>query len=145
MSLAPTTKSWWYHYLSSFRPHHFPLTYQAACRANGWPLDKATLVSSVTSYRSADEVTERPAQVGTSLQKNPYALFVSIEARTCWILPPPPPNWWYRDATYQASILKAHHGTRNAWSSSAKTPGIYFLDVEFFFFFFFFFQIQTVY
>jgi len=31
---------------------------QAACRKNGWPLDRSTLYTSVTKYRTPDEVTE---------------------------------------------------------------------------------------
>ncbi|KAG8146106.1 hypothetical protein E2320_012501 [Naja naja] len=35
---------------------------QATCRKNGWPLDRSTLYTQVTKYRTADEVTERPGQ-----------------------------------------------------------------------------------
>ena len=31
---------------------------QAACRKNGWPLDRSTLYTSVTKYRTPDEVAE---------------------------------------------------------------------------------------
>ena len=42
---------------------HIPESYltalvQAACRKNGWPLDRSTLYTSVTKYRTPDEVTE---------------------------------------------------------------------------------------
>uniref|UniRef100_A0A8C4TE89 Dynein axonemal heavy chain 10 n=1 Tax=Erpetoichthys calabaricus TaxID=27687 RepID=A0A8C4TE89_ERPCA len=46
---------------------HIPESYltalvQATCRKNGWPLDRSTLYTQVTSYRTAEEVTERPTQ-----------------------------------------------------------------------------------
>ncbi|XP_025020180.1 dynein heavy chain 10, axonemal, partial [Python bivittatus] len=46
---------------------HIPESYltalvQATCRKNGWPLDRSTLYTQVTKYRTADEVTERPGQ-----------------------------------------------------------------------------------
>ncbi|XP_017580699.2 dynein heavy chain 10, axonemal [Pygocentrus nattereri] len=46
---------------------HIPESYltalvQATCRRNGWPLDRSTLYTHVTQYRSEDEVTERPGQ-----------------------------------------------------------------------------------
>ncbi|TPX31992.1 hypothetical protein SmJEL517_g04802 [Synchytrium microbalum] len=44
---------------------HVPEAYitalvQTTCRKNGWPLDRSTLYTQVTSYASASEVTERP-------------------------------------------------------------------------------------
>ncbi|XP_053327864.1 dynein axonemal heavy chain 10 [Spea bombifrons] len=46
---------------------HIPESYltalvQATCRKNGWPLDRSTLYTQVTTFRAADEVTERPGQ-----------------------------------------------------------------------------------
>ncbi|XP_066546047.1 dynein axonemal heavy chain 10 [Amia ocellicauda] len=46
---------------------HIPESYltalvQATCRKNGWPLDRSTLYTEVTRYRSEEEVTERPGQ-----------------------------------------------------------------------------------
>uniref|UniRef100_W5K6M6 Dynein axonemal heavy chain 10 n=1 Tax=Astyanax mexicanus TaxID=7994 RepID=W5K6M6_ASTMX len=46
---------------------HIPESYltalvQATCRRNGWPLDRSTLYTHVTHYRSEDEVTEKPGQ-----------------------------------------------------------------------------------
>uniref|UniRef100_A0A803TD88 Dynein axonemal heavy chain 10 n=1 Tax=Anolis carolinensis TaxID=28377 RepID=A0A803TD88_ANOCA len=46
---------------------HIPESYltalvQATCRKNGWPLDRSTLYTQVTKYRTAEEVTERPGQ-----------------------------------------------------------------------------------
>lgn len=43
---------------------HIPESYltalvQATCRKNGWPLDRSTLYTTVTKYRTAEEVTER--------------------------------------------------------------------------------------
>ena len=43
---------------------HIPESYltalvQATCRKNGWPLDKSTLYTNVTTYMTPDEVTER--------------------------------------------------------------------------------------
>ena len=43
---------------------HIPESYltalvQATCRKNGWPLDKSTLYTNVTTYATADDVTER--------------------------------------------------------------------------------------
>ena len=32
---------------------------QATCRKNSWPLDKSTLFTTVTHYKSADDVVER--------------------------------------------------------------------------------------
>lgn len=42
---------------------HIPESYltalvQAACRKNGWPLDRSTLYTSVTKYKTPDQVTE---------------------------------------------------------------------------------------
>ncbi|XP_076363131.1 dynein heavy chain at 89D isoform X2 [Tachypleus tridentatus] len=44
---------------------HIPESYltalvQAACRKNGWPLDRSTLYSSVTSFQTESDVTDRP-------------------------------------------------------------------------------------
>lgn len=44
---------------------HIPESYitalvQATCRKNGWPLDRSTLYTSVTKYRTPKEITERP-------------------------------------------------------------------------------------
>lgn len=52
---------------------HIPESYltalvQATCRKNGWPLDRSTLYTQVTKYRTVDEVTERPGQ-GRTLVK----------------------------------------------------------------------------
>ncbi|KAJ8266677.1 hypothetical protein GJAV_G00133350 [Gymnothorax javanicus] len=46
---------------------HIPESYltalvQATCRKNGWPLDRSTLYTQVTQYRTADEVQEKPEQ-----------------------------------------------------------------------------------
>ncbi|XP_073442216.1 dynein axonemal heavy chain 10 [Dendrobates tinctorius] len=46
---------------------HIPESYltalvQATCRKNGWPLDRSTLYTQVTKYRTTEEVTERPGQ-----------------------------------------------------------------------------------
>jgi dynein heavy chain len=46
---------------------HIPESYltalvQATCRKNGWPLDKSTLYTSVTTYPNPDDVTERAHQ-----------------------------------------------------------------------------------
>nr|DBA23158.1 TPA: hypothetical protein GDO54_014099 [Pyxicephalus adspersus] len=46
---------------------HIPESYltalvQATCRKNGWPLDRSTLYTQVTKFRTAEEVTERPGQ-----------------------------------------------------------------------------------
>lgn len=46
---------------------HIPESYltalvQATCRRNGWPLDRSTLFTQVTSFQDADEVTERAGQ-----------------------------------------------------------------------------------
>ncbi|KAE8635010.1 hypothetical protein XENTR_v10002490 [Xenopus tropicalis] len=46
---------------------HIPESYltalvQATCRKNGWPLDRSTLYTQVTSFRTPEEVTERPGQ-----------------------------------------------------------------------------------
>ncbi|XP_055020703.1 dynein axonemal heavy chain 10 [Boleophthalmus pectinirostris] len=46
---------------------HIPESYltalvQTACRRNGWPLDRSTLYTQVTQYRSEDEVPDRPSQ-----------------------------------------------------------------------------------
>ncbi|XP_013399815.1 dynein heavy chain 10, axonemal-like [Lingula anatina] len=46
---------------------HIPESYltalvQATCRKNGWPLDKSTLYTSVTSYQNPEDVTERAHQ-----------------------------------------------------------------------------------
>ncbi|XP_060639849.2 dynein axonemal heavy chain 10-like [Anolis sagrei] len=46
---------------------HIPESYltalvQATCRKNSWPLDRSTLYTQVTKYRTAEEVTERPGQ-----------------------------------------------------------------------------------
>jgi len=43
---------------------HVPESYltalvQASCRKNGWPLDKSTLYTTVTTYAEPDDVTER--------------------------------------------------------------------------------------
>lgn len=43
---------------------HIPESYltalvQATCRKNGWPLDRSTLYTTVTKYKTAEEVTER--------------------------------------------------------------------------------------
>ena len=43
---------------------HIPESYltalvQATCRKNGWPLDRSTLYTTVTKYRTAEEVTEK--------------------------------------------------------------------------------------
>ncbi|XP_036342427.1 dynein heavy chain 10, axonemal-like [Rhagoletis pomonella] len=45
---------------------HIPQSYltalvQMACRKNGWPLDRSTLYTCVTSYLDPDDVEERPA------------------------------------------------------------------------------------
>lgn len=44
---------------------HIPESYltaliQAACRKNGWPLDRSTLYTTVTQFVSDDEIHERP-------------------------------------------------------------------------------------
>ena len=44
---------------------HIPESYltaliQAACRKNGWPLDRSTLYTTVTNFVSESDVTERP-------------------------------------------------------------------------------------
>ena len=46
---------------------HIPESYltalvQATCRKNGWPLDKSTLYTSVTTYKTQEDVTERAHQ-----------------------------------------------------------------------------------
>ncbi|KAL0279460.1 UNVERIFIED_CONTAM: hypothetical protein PYX00_001008 [Menopon gallinae] len=46
---------------------HIPESYltalvQIACRKNGWPLDRSTLYTAVTKYKSPDEVEDRPDQ-----------------------------------------------------------------------------------
>ncbi|XP_015274779.1 PREDICTED: dynein heavy chain 10, axonemal [Gekko japonicus] len=46
---------------------HIPESYltalvQATCRKNSWPLDRSTLYTQVTKYRTVDEVSERPGQ-----------------------------------------------------------------------------------
>nr|XP_015221526.1 PREDICTED: dynein heavy chain 10, axonemal [Lepisosteus oculatus] len=46
---------------------HIPESYltalvQATCRKNCWPLDRSTLYTQVTKYRTEEEVTERPGQ-----------------------------------------------------------------------------------
>jgi len=46
---------------------HIPESYltalvQATCRRNGWPLDKSTLYTSVTTHENAEDVTERAHQ-----------------------------------------------------------------------------------
>uniref|UniRef100_A0A7N6BU42 AAA+ ATPase domain-containing protein n=1 Tax=Anabas testudineus TaxID=64144 RepID=A0A7N6BU42_ANATE len=46
---------------------HIPESYltalvQAACRKNGWPLDRSTLYTQVTQYHSEEEVSDRPGQ-----------------------------------------------------------------------------------
>ncbi|XP_078713472.1 dynein axonemal heavy chain 10 [Lampetra fluviatilis] len=46
---------------------HIPESYltalvQATCRKNGWPLDRSTLYTQVTTFRGPEEVTERPGQ-----------------------------------------------------------------------------------
>lgn len=46
---------------------HIPESYltalvQMACRKNGWPLDRSTLYTAVTKYKSHDEVEDRPDQ-----------------------------------------------------------------------------------
>ncbi|XP_070411429.1 dynein axonemal heavy chain 10-like [Nothobranchius furzeri] len=46
---------------------HVPESYltalvQAACRKNGWPLDRSTLYTKVTPFRSEVEVTDRPKE-----------------------------------------------------------------------------------
>ena len=43
---------------------HIPESYltalvQATCRKNGWPLDRSTLYTTVTKYKTPEEVTER--------------------------------------------------------------------------------------
>ena len=40
---------------------------QATCRKNGWPLDKSTLYTSVTTYSEPQDVSERAHQ-GISLE-----------------------------------------------------------------------------
>ncbi|XP_047141246.1 dynein axonemal heavy chain 10 isoform X1 [Hydra vulgaris] len=45
---------------------HVPESYltalvQAACRKNGWPLDRSTLYTTVTSFEKSNDVTEKPA------------------------------------------------------------------------------------
>ena len=45
---------------------HIPESYltaliQAACRKNGWPLDRSTLYTTVTEYVSESEIAERPS------------------------------------------------------------------------------------
>lgn len=46
---------------------HIPESYltalvQATCRKKKWPLDRSTLYTEVTKYRSAQDISERPAQ-----------------------------------------------------------------------------------
>ena len=46
---------------------HIPESYltalvQATCRKNGWPLDKSTLYTTVTSYETPEDVSERAHQ-----------------------------------------------------------------------------------
>ena len=46
---------------------HIPESYltalvQATCRKNGWPLDKSTLYTQVTTFENAEDVTERAHQ-----------------------------------------------------------------------------------
>ena len=46
---------------------HVPESYltalvQATCRKNGWPLDKSTLYTSVTTYTEPEDITERVHQ-----------------------------------------------------------------------------------
>ena len=46
---------------------HVPESYltalvQATCRKNGWPLDKSTLYTSVTTFSEPEDVTERVLQ-----------------------------------------------------------------------------------
>lgn len=46
---------------------HIPESYltalvQIACRKNGWPLDRSTLYTAVTKYKTQDEVEDRPDQ-----------------------------------------------------------------------------------
>ena len=46
---------------------HIPESYltalvQATCRKNGWPLDKSTLYTQVTTFESPEDVTERAHQ-----------------------------------------------------------------------------------
>nr|CAD7201335.1 unnamed protein product [Timema douglasi] len=47
---------------------HIPESYltalvQIACRKNGWPLDRSTLYTTVSMYRNADDVEQRPDMV----------------------------------------------------------------------------------
>ncbi|KAJ3602266.1 hypothetical protein NHX12_030025 [Muraenolepis orangiensis] len=46
---------------------HIPESYltalvQATCRKNGWPLDRSTLYTQVTGYRTEEEVNDKPGQ-----------------------------------------------------------------------------------
>jgi dynein heavy chain len=36
---------------------------QIACRKNGWPLERSTFYTKVTTYMDIDDVEERPNQV----------------------------------------------------------------------------------
>jgi dynein heavy chain len=46
---------------------HIPESYltalvQATCRKNGWPLDKSTLYTQVTTFQNIEDVTEKAHQ-----------------------------------------------------------------------------------
>lgn len=52
---------------------HVPESYltalvQTACRKQGWPLDRSTLYTSVTSFTHQDQVEARPEMVGLFYQ-----------------------------------------------------------------------------
>jgi len=63
---------------------HVPESYltalvQATCRKNGWPLDKSTLYTCVTTYTDPDEVTERMHQGNLG---GPANFYISCEYKT---------------------------------------------------------------
>ena len=63
---------------------HVPESYltalvQSACRKNGWPLDKSTLYTSVTTFTEPEDVTERVHQGNNNTLRLVVVVVVVVE------------------------------------------------------------------
>jgi dynein heavy chain len=91
---------------------------QATCRKNGWPLDRSTLYTTVTEYRDAKEIKDRP-------QSGCYVSGLYLEGaswdinRGCLVKSPPGGRLLEELPVLQIVPIES---SRLRLSSSLKTP-----------------------
>jgi len=96
---------------------HVPESYltalvQATCRKNGWPLDKSTLYTSVTTYTEPEDVTERVHQGNT-------LIVVVVVVGGGGGASSSSSSYGMSPALYDHTVLPT---TRHKWTQSALTP-----------------------